>query len=45
MMTDLEHRQKQRERCEEQGHDYVNCVNIFLRLYKGCKWCGDAKSS
>lgn len=30
-----------RERCEEQGHDYENCLSAMFQYYQRCKWCGE----
>ncbi len=33
----------QRERCEDQGHEWENCCSIFLEIYQRCKWCGEKR--
>lgn len=32
-----------RERCEEQGHDWVNCCSVMFQIYQRCKWCGERR--
>ena len=27
-------------RCEEDGHDYQNCMSFVLHVYQECRWCG-----
>lgn len=27
-------------RCEEQGHQWENCLSVMLQTYQRCKWCG-----
>jgi hypothetical protein len=35
---------KQKERCEEQGHKWENCCSAFLQVYQRCKWCGETRN-
>ena len=30
-------------RCEEQGHQWENGGDMFVRPYQFCKWCGERK--
>jgi hypothetical protein len=30
-------------RCEEQGHQWKNGPDIFMRTYEFCKWYGERK--
>lgn len=32
-----------RDRCHEQGHDFVNCCSVMFRIYQACKWCGEER--
>lgn len=32
-----------RDRCDSQGHEWVNCCSIFLEIYQRCKWCGEIR--
>jgi len=34
-----EYLEKQRLRCVEQGHSWQGAVDIFLGVYKKCRWC------
>jgi hypothetical protein len=27
-------------RCEAQGHQWENCMSMYLQVYQGCGWCG-----
>lgn len=31
-----------KERCEEQGHDYENCLTAMFQYHQRCKWCGES---
>ena len=31
------------ERCDEQGHDYENCLSAMFQYYQRCKWCGEKR--
>ena len=39
-LDEPESRELMELRCEEQGHDYENCITIMLQVYRKCKWCG-----
>lgn len=30
-----------KERCEEQGHDYEQCMSPMFQYYQRCKWCNE----
>lgn len=30
-------------RCEEQGHDWRNGCDAFLRVFQLCQWCGERR--
>lgn len=31
-------------RCEEDGHNWENCMSATFQLYQACKWCGEVKN-
>jgi len=32
-----------RGRCEEQDHQWENCMTPFYAVYQECKWCGERR--
>lgn len=31
------------DRCQTQGHEFVNCCSMFFQVYQRCKWCGEKR--
>jgi hypothetical protein len=32
-----------RDRCHEQGHEFVNCASAMFHVFQRCKWCGEIR--
>ena len=32
-----------RDRCHEEGHDYVNCMSSMFAIFQRCRWCGEIR--
>jgi hypothetical protein len=32
-----------RGRCEEQGHQFQNCLTATFQFYEKCKWCEEIR--
>jgi hypothetical protein len=41
LASDHETRQTHAGRCEEQGHQWDDCMTPFFAVYQQCKWCGE----
>jgi hypothetical protein len=40
LLNDEKVQQAMRFRCEEERHDFENCMSFTFQVYQQCKWCG-----
>jgi hypothetical protein len=41
LASDHETRQTHAARCEEQGHQWDDCMTSYFVVYQQCRWCGE----
>jgi hypothetical protein len=41
LASDYETRQTHAARCEEQGHQWDDCMTSYFVVYQQCRWCGE----